>query len=107
MWLLHGRDGSVSPDIPLQSLDVKKHFLLFPLFLLCQLLGLPVTGFFLCMGSYQIHVAKINTISSPLRDTLITDLPATSSLACLSCTSQARACSEVSSAQAESVRAIS
>lgn len=95
MLLLHDRDGSVSQDILLQSLAIKKHFLLTPLYLLFLLLS-PVTGFFLCTRSSQMHVAKINLILSPLRDTLFRDPPASGSLACSSGKSQARACSEVS-----------
>ena len=53
-----------------------------------------------------MHVAKINPILSSLRDTLFMDPPASSSLAGSSGTSQAGACSEASSAEAESVRAI-
>lgn len=52
-----------------------------------------------------MHVAKTNPILPPLRDTLFMEPPASSSLARLSGTSQARACSEVSSAGAESGRA--
>lgn len=96
MLLLHDRDGSVSQDILLQSLAIKKHFLLTPLYLLFLLLSLSVTGFFLCTRSSQMHVAKINLILSPLRDTLFRDPPASGSLACSSGKSQARACSEVS-----------
>lgn len=92
----HGRAGSVSQDIPLQSLAVKKHFLLSPLYLLRLLLSLPVPGFFLSMGSSQRHVAKINPILSPLRDTLFMDPPSSGSLAHSSGTSQAGACSEAS-----------
>lgn len=79
----------------------KKHFLLSPLYLLCLLLSLPVAGFFLCTGSSQMYVAKINPILPPLRDTLFMEPPASGSPAHSSGTSQAGACSEASSAQAE------
>lgn len=50
--------------------------------------------------------SKTNPVLSPLRHTLFVEPPASCSLAQSSGTSQARACSEVSSARAESVRAI-
>lgn len=41
-WLLHSSNDTVSQHILLQSFAVKKHFLLSPLYQLCQLLSLPV-----------------------------------------------------------------
>lgn len=67
--------------------------------------GVTNTCFSLCTQSTQMHLAKTSPILPPLRDTLFMEPPASSSLAHLSGTSQARACSEVSSAGAESVRA--
>lgn len=121
-WLLHDRGGSGSQDILPQSL-VKKYFLLSPLISSlpaslaacdwlwwCNPSGQPSTNtaacFSLCTPSFQMHVAKTNPILSPLRDTVFMEPPASGSLAQLPGTSQARACSEGSSARAESVRAI-
>lgn len=121
-WLLHDRGGSGSQDILPQSL-VKKYFLLSPLISSlpaslaacdwlwwCNPSGQPSTNtaacFSLCTPSFQMHVAKTNPILSPLRDTVFMEPPASGSLAQSPGTSQARACSEGSSARAESVRAI-
>lgn len=117
--LLHNRGGSGSQDTLPQSL-VKKYSLLSPLIsslpaskAACDgpwWLGQPSTNtaacLSLCTQSFQMHVAKTNPVLSPLRDTLFMEPPASSSLAQSSGTSQAGACSEMSSARAESVRAI-